>query len=219
MSTAEPTTGLYLCPEVAGTLMSPEEFDAVKDCDELWKYELVHGVLVATPPPSVGERGPNEELGFLLGTYQQSHPQGSALDLTLPESYVRTPDSRRRADRSIWTGLGRLPDERRDVPSITVEFVSEGRRDRERDYVVKRAEYLATGIREYWIIDRFAGQMTVIRRGASEGEDQPEIVITADGSYSTPLLPGFELPLRQLLDVARGLEQARDLSDEERSEA
>ncbi len=51
MSTAEPTTGLYLCPEMAGTLMSPEEFDAVEDCDELWKCELVHGVLVATPLP------------------------------------------------------------------------------------------------------------------------------------------------------------------------
>jgi Uma2 family endonuclease len=219
MSTAEPTTGLYLCPEMAGTLMSPEEFDAVEDCDELWKYELVQGVLVVTPPPSVGERGPNEILGHLLLVYQETHRQGSALDLTLPESYVRTPDSRRRADRSIWTGLGRLPDERRDPPSITVEFVSEGRRDRERDYVVKRAEYLATGICEYWIIDRFAGQMTVIRREDSDSGAQDEIVIPADGVYSTPLLPGFELPLSRLLDVARSLEQARDLPDEDRNES
>ena len=74
MSAAEPTTGLYLCPEMAGTLMSVEEFDAIDDCDELWKYELVQGVLVVTPPSSVGERGPNEILGHLLLVYQETHP-------------------------------------------------------------------------------------------------------------------------------------------------
>ncbi|MBV8608140.1 MAG: hypothetical protein JO034_11865, partial [Singulisphaera sp.] len=28
-----------------GMLMAPEEFDAVTDCDELYQYELIHGVL------------------------------------------------------------------------------------------------------------------------------------------------------------------------------
>jgi Uma2 family endonuclease len=210
MSTTIPETGLYLCPEMAGTFMTPEEFDSVDDCDELYKYELVHGVLVVSPPPSVGERGPNQILGHLLLRYQEEHPQGSALDHTLPESYVRTPDSRRRADRSIWAGLGRTPDERRDTPTIAVEFVSIGKRDRERDYVIKREEYLASGIQEYWIIDRFARRMTVIRQGETTGGEPTEIVVPEDGSYETPLLPGFTLPLARLLSEADKLEQARD---------
>ena len=61
MSTArEP---LVLGPELAGTLMTPDEFDAVEECDELYCYELIHGVLVVTPPPAEGQRGPNDLLG------------------------------------------------------------------------------------------------------------------------------------------------------------
>ena len=210
MSTAIQETGLYLCPEMAGTFMTPEEFDSVDDCDELYKYELVHGVLVVSPPPAIGERGPNEELGYLLRLYKSNHPEGSALDYTVPESYVRTPDSRRRADRSIWAGLGRTPDERRDTPTIAVEFVSIGKRDRERDYVIKREEYLATGIQEYWIIDRFARRMTAIRQVDVSGKESAEIVVDENGSYETPLLPGFVLPLTRLLSEADRLEQARN---------
>ena len=34
-----------------GMLMAPEEFDAVTDCDELYQYELIRGVLVVNPTP------------------------------------------------------------------------------------------------------------------------------------------------------------------------
>ena len=54
--------------------------------------------------------------------------------------------NRRRADRVIWTGLGRVPDPEKDIPSIVVEFVSKRRRDALRDYEAKRDEYLAAGV-------------------------------------------------------------------------
>lgn len=192
----------YLGPELAGTLMTPEEFDAVSDCDEEWQYELIHGRLIVMPPVSEGERGPNQFLGFLLTYYQLYHPEGKALDLTLYESYIRTPDSRRRADRLIWTGLGRTPSVRKDSPSIAVEFVSERKRDRHRDYDEKGREYPAAGVQEYWIIDRFRRQMTVKR------PNQPDLIVREPDTYRTPLLPGFELPLAKLLRVADELEQA-----------
>ena len=131
-----------------GMLMAPEEFDAVTDCDELYQYELIHGVLVVNPPPAESERDPNGELGYLLRLYRDSHPQGSSLDATLSEQYVYLADSRRRADRVIWTGLGRVPDPETDVPTIVVEFVSQRQRDRQRDYEEKRREYLALGVAE-----------------------------------------------------------------------
>jgi Uma2 family endonuclease len=127
---------LKLTPELAGILLSPEEFDTIEDCDELYNYELVHGVLVVAPPPDIGEREPNEQLGHLLRSYKDQHPQGAALNLTVSEHSIRTPDSRRRADRVIWTGLGRIPDTRRDQPTIAIEFVSASRRDFLRDYVL-----------------------------------------------------------------------------------
>jgi Uma2 family endonuclease len=190
----------YLCPSLAGTLMTPEEFDAVTRYDERFRYELVHGVLVVVPIAGAGETSPNEHLGSWLLVYQAGHPQGSSLDDTLPQQYIATRTGRRLADRIIWVGLGRLP-EAQDVPAIAVEFVSKRRRDRVRDYEDKRREYLEVGVREYWIIDRFRRVMTVVRPQT----DNPlgvEQVVPESATYSTPLLSGFELPLARLLAVA-----------------
>ena len=205
MSVLETPIILKLVAELAGVLLSPEEFDAVEECDELYNYELVHGVLVVVPLPAVEARAPNDQLGHLLRSYKDHHPQGAALDLTVPEHLIRTPDSRRRADRVIWTGLGRIPNTRRDQPTIAIEFVSASKRDFQRDYIDKRDEYLRAGVREYWIIDRFRRRMTVVRGGA---DPVTEIVITEQDTYTTPLLPGFELPLAQLLAVADAVEAA-----------
>jgi Uma2 family endonuclease len=210
MSTVESEIITQVTPEMAGLRMSPEEFDAIQDWDDNFNYELVHGVLVVVPPPSEGEVGPNEVLGHSLLSYQEHHPQGSALDLTLPENLIKTPDSRRRADRVIWTGIGKLPKVRRDRPTIAVEFVSAGKRNVQRDYLDKRGEYMRVGLQEYWIIDRFRRQMTVVKRKGKKFVDQ---VIRESEIYTTPLLPGFELPLGKLLAVADALDEAASDDD------
>lgn len=184
-------------PESNGILMSPEEFDAA-DFDERWCYELINGVLIVTPLPLLNESDPNGELGYLLRRYQEDHPQGSALDFTTSERIVRTGKHRRRADRVIWAGIGRLP-RRGDVPTIIAEFVSSRKRDRVRDYETKRDEYMAIKVKEYWIIDRFVHTMTVFIR--SRGRYRMR-VISKDEIYTTDLLPGFELPLARLFALA-----------------
>jgi Uma2 family endonuclease len=186
----------------AGMLMTPEEFDAVTAYDERYGYELINGVLVVTPIPSESESDPNEELGVMLRNYRANHPQGASLDLTLPERYVRLAGSRRRADRVIWAGLGRIPDTARDVPSIAVEFVSRRRRDRERDFEQKRLQYLDLGVKEYGIIDRFRRTLSVFRRDPPVTGPESLDTVTETQVYRTDLLPGFELPLARLLAVA-----------------
>ena len=98
----------------------------------------------------------------------------------------------------IWAGLGRLPGPN-GTPTIIAEFVSKGKVNQDRDYIAKRAEYREIGVKEYWVVDRFAKTMTVYRFAAERDE---ELVIAADRTYSTPLLPGFELPLGRLLELA-----------------
>lgn len=186
----------------AGMLMTPEEFDAVTEYDERYRYELIKGVLVVTRLPSPAESDPNDELGAVLRNYQAAHPLGRALDLTLPERYVYVPDGRRRADRVIWVGLSRLPDLAHDVPAIVVEFVSKARRDRFRDYEEKRRQYVNLGVMEYWIIDRFRRTMTVFRRDPAGPGAETVITVAESDTYRTDLLPGFELPLGRLLAVA-----------------
>jgi Uma2 family endonuclease len=191
------TRRLRLGPRSAGILLTTDEFDRAV-FKEGWRYELINEVLVVSPIPARDERDPDEELGHSLRTYQESHPQGSALDATLAEEEIETKRNRRRADRVIWAGLGRLPAEG-DPPTIVAEFVSKGRRNRERDYVAKRAEYREIGVKEYWIIDRFSRTLTVCIF-APDGDH--ELVIPANQTYATPLLPGYELPLGRLLELA-----------------
>ena len=198
--------GVMIGLELAGTYMQPEEFDTAEDWDDAYRYELINGVLIVAPPPGEGERGPNDLLGYLLRMYQDQHPQGSALNYTVSEHTVATHENRRRVDRVIWAGLARVPDVRRDVPTVTIEFVSSRRRDRVRDYDVKRQEYGAIGVAEYWIIDRFRRTMTVVRYG----DDTPtELVVEAGQVYTTPLLPGFELAVQRLFAEADMLEDAQ----------
>ncbi len=196
MSTVHVKPRIVLGPELAGISLTLREFDAVEEVDENYRYELINGVLVVTPPALESERDPNEELGYLLRDYREHHPQGSILDKTLPEQTVRTRKNRRRADRVIWTGLGRVPRPRTDPPSIVVEFVSGARRDWQRDYVEKKREYAQIRIAEYWVIDRFRRTMTVYRPG------QRKLVVKEHEVYRTPLLPGFELSLARLFGVA-----------------
>jgi Uma2 family endonuclease len=197
MSTAVEVAAIGL--ESAGIMMTPEEFDAIEEYDKLYRYELIHGVLVVTAVPLEEEADPNETLGVLLGIYKRQHPLGSALDRTLQERYVHLPDSRRRPDRVIWAGLGRRPNPTVDTPTIAVEFVSAGKRSWQRDYVTKRIEYRELGISEYWIFDRFRRTLTV-HRNAPEGAI--EMIIREGEVYQTPLLPGFELPLSEILEAA-----------------
>jgi Uma2 family endonuclease len=183
-------------PESNGILMSPEEFDAadLEDFHEGWCYEIINGVLIVTPLPLLNESDPNKELGYLLRRYQDDHAQGSALDFSSSERIVKAGKSRRRADRVIWAGLGRLP-RRGDVPTVIAEFVSRRKRDRVRDYETKRDKYIAIKAKEYWVIDRFMHTMTVFSRGRGRYRMR---VLSKDEIYTTDLLPGFELPLAQL---------------------
>ena len=185
--------------DCAGVPMTPEEFDAITEYDDLYRYELIRGILVVSPIPSQREAEPNELLGNLLYVYRQQHPRGSSLDLTLPERFVYLPESRRRADRLIWAGLGRRPGLKEDVPTIAVEFVSKGKASWRRDYEEKRREYLALGVAEYWIVDRFCRTLTVYRNAPGPAAEE---VIVAEGVYRPALLPGFELPVADLLTAA-----------------
>lgn len=187
-----PLTAEVLDENSNGIRMTPEEFDAIEDYDPAFRYELLDGIIIVSPAPGISERSPNDELGYLLRRYRDEHPQGGVLDDTAFEQYIRVRNGRRLADRAIWIGLGRRPNARTDIPTIAIEFVGRRRRDWRRDYIDKRGEYAAAGVAEYWVIDRFRRTMTVYR-GESE-----ERVIESGATYTTDLLPGFELPLDRL---------------------
>lgn len=50
-------------------------------------------------------------------------------------------------------------------------------------------------VQEYWVVDRFRRTLTVFRPDAKSVYDEDHV-------YTTPLLPGFELPLAKLFACA-----------------
>ncbi len=206
-TTTPPQAPTYLGPESNGMLMTPEEFDAVDDCEEGYRYELINGIVVVNPPPSIIERSPNDLLGHLIRSYQDFHPNGSCVDETASEQTIRCGRNRRRCDRAIWIGLGRPPDENTDVPQIAIEMPGKRARDRHRDYVVKRQEYADAGVEEYWIVDFHQRRFTVCR---SNGD---MVVLGPADIYRTDRMPGFELPLERLFGAANRYLEAESRTD------
>lgn len=198
-------------PRAAGIPMTPQEFDRAEFL-EGYRYELINGVLVVSPIPSPQERDGNEELGYWLRLYRNAHPQGGSLNLTLPEHTIRTPRNRRRADRVTWAGLDHPPKWKTETPTVIAEFVSSGKRHQKRDYEEKRDEYLAMNVQEYWVVDRFQRMMTVFTMAGGKIKSR---IVREKQTYTTPLLPGFELPLAKLLAVADAYAGEGEDDDEE----
>ena len=84
------------------------------------------------------------------------------------------------------------------IPEIVVEVVS--KRGEHRDYVEKREEYLRAGVAEYWILDPALRRLLVLRRA---GDVWEEVVVPADATYRTHLLPGLEVRPGELLGPPR----------------
>jgi Uma2 family endonuclease len=194
--------GPLIGPHSAGIAMTAEEYEAIapEEWERGYRYEVIHGVLVVTPSPDESHQSPNLELAYLLRSYQESHPSGKVVDKVTFERYIKTAAGFRIADLALWIGYGRKIKVRKDVPTIVGEFVSRGKRAFLRDYEEKRDEYLAIGVKEYWVIDRFRSQMTVYFAPPASAADR--VVARSEKIYTTPLLPGFELPLDRLLTLA-----------------
>jgi Uma2 family endonuclease len=189
-----------------GLLMSIDEFNSADadQSDPQFRYELINGVVIVSPAPADAEADPNGELETMLRNHRAAHPQGKALDKTLAERDVQTSVGVRRVDRALWVGFGRRISSKRDTPTILVEFVSPGKRAWLRDFTTKRDEYLALGVKEYWVFDRFRRTMTVFFQAPATPDHR---VVTECETYSTSLLPGFELPLNRLLDLTDEYEE------------
>ena len=160
-----------------------------------------------SPPPANPNVIPTESLTSCCGL-SVPHPQGARSSTRRSPSNIsafRTAVVGRIA--SSGSGLDGSPDPQ-GYPCDRGRVRFQRRRDRERDYEEKRREYLALGVREYWIIDRFDRDMTVYRR-QPESLESDKLVIKEHEVYNTSLLPGFELPLARLLKVADDWVQPR----------
>ncbi len=185
---------LRLGPNDEGRTLSAAEF-ADAEYDPPYVYERVEGRLEVMSPEGDEHVSLSEAWRDELGAY--AIRRRDVVRRVASHAWVRIDaDTERIGDIGVYltheANPLRIPDR---VPDLMFEFVSPSKRDRRRDYVLKRADYLKVGIREYVIVDRFDRKVTVLSLGANGYEER---VIDADGTYESPLLPGFTIALAEV---------------------
>jgi Uma2 family endonuclease len=187
---------LRIGPADNGRVMTLEEFREAEE-EEGYRYELARGVLEVSEVPNDPHGLIVWRLLSAIRDYEREHPRvvyraggGSEFRLWLPVLISgRNPDVAVALYNTPRDWRGRRP------PSLAFEVVSPGSEARERDYVIKRAEYLAYGLREYWIVDPMSKCVTVLIR---DGDAWVEHVYREDQQARSLVLPGFVISVADL---------------------
>ncbi len=159
-----------------------------------FRYERVRGRLVVLAPRGPEHRHVSRPFRRKLNAYWDAH-----LDVVEDvdiEGWVNiTDETERIPDICVYlTASNTQSAVPSRVPDLIFEFVSADRSDQERDYIDKRADYHAIGVKEYVIVDRFKKSALIL---TWQEADYAERVLPATENYTSPLLPGLEVPLSE----------------------
>ncbi len=150
--------------------------------------EYVDGTVEVLPRPTLAHQFIVLHLYRLLNEYVQAHALGWVLAAPLPvrlqPRVYREPDVVFLSASHPQRRAGDYP----DGADLVMEVVSGSREDRRRDLVVKRVEYAAAGITEYWIVDPDERAITVLRL---DGDQYAVHGRFTAGAATSALLPGF----------------------------
>jgi Uma2 family endonuclease len=165
--------------------------------DDGKRYEIIDGELFVTPAPRTLHQKIVTWLAHYLSAFLLENPLGQVfvapLDVVFSDFDVVEPDivyvSRERASVLTEKNIQGAPD-------LVVEVLSET--TEKRDLTLKLRLYARNGVKEYWAINPSPISGKIYRRQG----DELELVATlqADDPLTSPLLPGFSLPLRKLIE-------------------
>ena len=186
------TTRIQIGPADHGRRMSLEEFLEAEE-EPGYRYELARGVLEVTEVPNDAHGKIVDNLREALSVYRRAHPRlflriGHAGEVRL---IIPGLGSDRNPDMAVVFHDAPVDDRGRRVPALAVEVVSPGASARRRDYEEKREEYLAFGLREYWIVDPKDRAVTVLSCDETANSTWSERVVRGDEPIVSSLLPGF----------------------------
>lgn len=164
------------------------------------RHELIDGEHFVTPTPVQKHQVIVLNVAAAIRLHLKNHPEGfvyiAPFDVILSDFDVVEPDvlyvSRARAqviERAPWV---------KGAPSLVVEVGSPS--TRRRDETTKRQLYERYGVDEYWIVDPELDTITVLRRTDERFERVVELRLEDGDVLTTPLLPGWALPLREVFE-------------------
>lgn len=159
--------------------------------DDGCRYEILHGELLVTPPPSNSHEGVAVTLVFLFANWCRAHTGWAVRargGVHINEASWLEPDL------SVFPAPHMIDVPWREMPAplLVVEILSRSteKRDRHR----KRPAYLAHGVREVWLVSR--RKRTIERwTAASEFPDTflESITWTPDPALPSLVVPAVEL--------------------------
>jgi Uma2 family endonuclease len=85
---------------------------------------------------------------------------------------------------------------------LVVEVVSDDPNSRRRDLLSKRADYAEGGVTEYWIVDPAERRVTVLKLPPGDSTYAVHGEWVEAGTVTSPVLPGFELSVEDILRAA-----------------
>lgn len=158
------------------------------------RYELLNGRVVMTPPAGYPHGEIGSALQFMLSSFVRPRRIGRVFDssqgFVLPTGDTVEPDHSFISDER-WAAAGTPVSGEflSVVPDLVIEVLS--RSTRSRDCGEKKGIYERNGVREYWLVDSVAGEITVL--------------VLKDGSYGVGRV--FREGERVRSEILEGLEE------------
>ena len=156
------------------------------------RYELLDGELIMVPAPNMAHQGISTILLRLIDTLVYLRKLGKVFhaptDVVFSDTDTVQPDL-------IFVSNERshiiTEDNIRGAPDLVIEILSPSTAGRDRTF--KRTLYERNGVKEYWMVDPSARNITVLLLG----QDGYELAgIYGEGqTLTSPTLPGFSLNL------------------------
>jgi Uma2 family endonuclease len=168
--------------------------------DDGKRHEIIDGVHYVTPSPVTRHQAISGRLFLSIGNYLEAHPEVGRVfyapfDVIFSRWDVVEPDLLVIAGDQLDVLTTRNV---QGAPAIVVEILSPG--TRKVDEQIKRRLFDRGGVREYWLIDPELDLVKVYRRAEDGGFPRvAELTREAEDAMTSPILPGWSLPLARLL--------------------
>jgi len=163
------------------------------------RHEILDGEHYVVPAPTFDHQGILGNLFAPLALFVRQHRLGfvrfAPVDVLLSQHDIVQPDllfiSNQRAGIVRGANVQGAPD-------LVGEVLSDS--TRLRDETMKRYLYDRFGVLEYWLVDPQPRTVKVFRRSGAGFLPPEEFSAVAGARLTTPLLPGFEIPVREIFE-------------------
>jgi Uma2 family endonuclease len=163
------------------------------------RHEIIDGEHYVSPAPFVPHQDLVVELTVRLGGFVKAHRLGRLLvaptDVLLSPYDIVQPDLLFVSnERAAIVELKNI----QGAPDLVIEILSPS--TSRLDKVLKLDAYERCGVQAYWIFDRARKGVQTYERTDDRFLPQPFLSAASGDVLTSPLLPGFELPLSELFE-------------------